>query len=407
MKAEITDRYLRSLTLPESGRIEVSDTKRTGLRFRLYASGKATWMYEKRIKGGVKRKHTFGTWPEQVSLSDARKMALELELEASKGIDRVENARRQKTDAERAKAQVKTLRSVLDAYSELHLSTLRTGDMRKRQLEVALETYLDGPVTALSRSDLQLIIDKKALEGHKVAPNRVRTALMAFASWAWGRSYLAENIGLGLAKPNKEVAREQSPSIDEVRAIWAATYSVGQLWGPIFRLLLLTTQRRGEILKLRVSEVKIDRAQIIKPGSQTKNGKAHITHLSPPALTEAQSALDRAVEQGTEFVFTTTGKTPVSGISRAKDRLDKVLGNSVAPWRLHDIRTSFATAMAEAGEPENVIDRILNHVASGSAPSAVSRVYNQAEMLPQRAAALDRWAEMVTGESSKVVELHG
>jgi hypothetical protein len=109
MKAEITDRYLRSLTLPESGRIEVSDTKRTGLRFRLYASGKATWMYEKRIKGGVKRKHTFGTWPEQVSLSDARKMALELELEASKGIDRVENARRQKTDAERAKAQVKTL----------------------------------------------------------------------------------------------------------------------------------------------------------------------------------------------------------------------------------------------------------------------------------------------------------
>ena len=63
--------------------------------------------------------------------------------------------------------------------------------------------------------------------------------------------------------------------------------------------------------------------------------------------------------------------------------------------------------MAEAGVTESVADRILNHSASGSAPSAVARVYNKAEMLPQRAAALDRWAEMVTGEAGKVVQIHG
>lgn len=54
--------------------------------------------------------------------------------------------------------------------------------------------------------------------------------------------------------------------------------------------------------------------------------------------------------------------------------------------------------MANAGEDEGVVDRVLNHVAKGSAKSAVSRVYNQAQYLPERARALDRWAVMVVGE---------
>jgi hypothetical protein len=82
MKRDLTDRYLKSLKPPASGRLEVSDTKRVGLRFRLSASGRATWMFEKRVKGGPKRKHTLGVWPEPTSLSQARAIALEIEAEA-------------------------------------------------------------------------------------------------------------------------------------------------------------------------------------------------------------------------------------------------------------------------------------------------------------------------------------
>ena len=67
-------------------------------------------------------------------------------------------------------------------------------------------------------------------------------------------------------------------------------------------------------------------------------------------------------------------------------------------WRLHDLRTAFASALCDAGEPEGVVDRCLNHAATGSAPSAVARVYNRSEMLPQRARVLDRWAAMVLAE---------
>ena len=406
MLIELTDRFLKSLENPEHGRLEVSDTRRPGLRFRLSASGKASWMYEKRVKGGIKRKHTFGAWPTPVSLSAARAMALEIEAEAAQGIDRVATAKAERLEKEVAKSRALSVREVIEIYDSLHLSTLRRGRERKSQLHQALLECLDIPISDLTRAQFQAAIDAKAKAGSKTSANRVRAALLAFSRWSWGRNYIAEDIGTGIPRATKETARERVPSLSEVREIWAATYQMGDLWGPALRLMLLTAQRRGEVLSLRRSEIEIERARIVKPGSLTKNGKAHITHLSNAALHEIHILCDRLPDdQPTDLLFTTTGRTPVSGVSKAKARLDGFLGDGFEPWRLHDIRTAFATAMADAGVPETVADRILNHSASGSAPSAVARVYNQAELLPQRADALNRWAEMVTQQRCQIVEL--
>ncbi len=79
-----------------------------------------------------------------------------------------------------------------------------------------------------------------------------------------------------------------------------------------------------------------------------------------------------------------------------KLRIDKLV--EIEDWRLHDLRTAFASALCDAGEPEGVVDRCLNHAATGSAPSAVARIYNRSKMLPQRARVLDQWATMVLSE---------
>ena len=412
MKRELTDRYLKSLHPPADGRLEISDTRRKGLRFRLSASGKATWMYEKRVKGGPKRKHTFGTWPEPVSLSVARAMALEIEAEAAKGFDRVEIARSDRVNREAARSNQLTVRAVITKYNDLHLSNLRRGRERRIQIEQALANLLDQPIQDLKRAHMQSAVDLKASEGHKTAANRIRAALLAFSRWAWGRNYIATDVGAGIPKATKETARERVPSIEEVRSIWRASFDMGHMWGPAIRLMILTAQRRGEILGLLWSEIDFNRRQIVKPGSRTKNGKPHITHLAAPALAEIEDLktkleIDDRKPNPPGLIFTTTGRTPPSGVSKAKARLDKLLGDDFEPWHLHDLRTAFSTAMVEAGVPESVTDRILNHSASSSASSTVARVYNRAEQLPQRAAALDRWAEIVTDHQSEVVKLHG
>jgi integrase len=41
--------------------------------------------------------------------------------------------------------------------------------------------------------------------------------------------------------------------------------------------------------------------------------------------------------------------------------MDKAIG--IAPWRLHDLRRTFATIHAQIGTPVHVTERLLNHVS--------------------------------------------
>lgn len=405
MKRKLDTKLIDSIDLPETGRIELADTVRTGLRLRVTSAGHKSWVFEKRIKGGPKRKFTLGTYP-VLSLANARKWANEIEVEAQQGIDRVEVAKEARIAKEAAEAALVPVREVLEAYAVLHLSKLNRGEERLRQLEQSLEKQLEQPMESVTTRLLQGIVDGHMKRGKVTMANRVRAALLAFTAWAAQRSYITSDPGLKVGKPSREKPRERCPSIEEVRAIYAACDSMGPIFGPLFKLLVLTGQRRGEILGLRWEQIDFDARRIVKPGSETKNGKAHITHMAEPVV-EILEELRADREDASGLVFTTTGDTPVSSVSKAKARLDARLGDDFESWRLHDLRTSLATAMADAGIPEAVVDRILNHSASGSAPSAVARVYQQSDLLSQRAVALDKWAALVTEESADVVQLHG
>jgi integrase len=105
------------------------------------------------------------------------------------------------------------------------------------------------------------------------------------------------------------------------------------------------------------------------------------------------------------LVFTTTGKTAVSGFSRAKRRLGAAMvkakradlgarkGDVISPWTLHDLRRTGATGMAGLGIPPHVVDKVLNH-ASGTI-RGVAAVYNRFEYLEERRAALEAWGRYV------------
>ncbi|MEW2918042.1 tyrosine-type recombinase/integrase [Ruegeria sp. ANG10] len=440
MKKELSNGFLSKLVPPESGRIEISDTKRAGLRLRVYPT-RAAWMYEKRVKGGVKRKHTLGTyctWSQPgkreegtVGLSEARAIALEIEAEAARGFDRVLEAQEQRLIKERAAARTQTVQEVINLYSDLKLNNLKTGGERKRQLELALDAHLSEPFPSLTRTILQKAIDDKAKEGRLIMANRIRAALKAMTRWAWRREYIDQDPGSRLERATKERIRDRVLSLDEVREIWAKSFDTGDLWGPVIRLLILTVQRRGSIGGLELAELDLENSRFKKSVSQEKNDRGHTTHLSPPALAEVKAAIERLERRRAEngevqkkrkrgrppatsatiatpgYLFTTTGRTPVSGWSDMKESLDELLGDDFEPWRLHDFRTAFATHMAERGISESVVDRVLNHAATASKASAVSRVYNQAELLAERAVALDKWAELVTQESADVIAIGG
>ena len=420
MRLKLTDAKLRAIKPPATGRMELSDSERPGLRFRITATGSAKWLYQKQVKGGARRGFTLGSYP-AISLSRARALALEIQVEAESGFDRVLAAEK---SAEKEKATALTSRSVQEVlelyvrtYIDQELKPGQSREERKRQLRTHLAVHFHKPIEKLSRSDLQHIVDAKQAEGKIVMANRIRAAMAAFTHWAYRRGHMQENVGLVVQKAGKEKARRRTPSLSEVREIWAATYAMGNLWGPFFRLCILTGQRsRSDVLAMEWNWIDLTRSRYEVP--DPKNGQPHIVHLADAALSELkhlktlQRPATKRPTQGqnatrkTGFVFTTTGKSAASGVSRAKLRLDGFIaearlnaGNEqpFAHWVLHDLRRSQATALAEAGFDEGVVDRIQNHVAGSSRASAVAAVYNKAQKLPERARALDVWAEMVTG----------
>ena len=79
----------------------------------------------------------------------------------------------------------------------------------------------------------------------------------------------------------------------------------------------------------------------------------------------------------------------------------------VPPWRLHDLRRTAATGMAEIGVAPHIVEAALNHVCGARA--GVAGIYNRAAYAAEKKAALERWAahveRLVSGKPAKVVAL--
>ena len=417
VKKKMTDRFIRSIVPDPTQRIEISDTERVGLRFRMSTKGNASWLYQKKIKNGARRGYKLGSFP-AMSLAEARSAALEMQIQAEHGVDLVQAAKDTKGLLEAEELARRSVENILDlyisSYVEQELKAGQSRDERKRQLTTYLAPFNSTYISDLSRADLQMMIDAKQAEGKIVMANRIRAALRAFTGWAHKRGHIAHDIGILLQSAGKEKSRERTPSLDQVKTIWTASFKMGSpLWGAFFRICILTGQRsRKDILEMRWSWIDFARKNYEIPNP--KNGRPHVVHLSAPAISELLELQRLQADNQSPFVFTTTGRRAASGVSKAKLKLDNHIreiwgkaGHQVSfeSWVLHDLRRSQATALAEAGFDEGVVDRIQNHVATGSRASAVAAVYNKAQKLTERAVALDAWANMVTGENNNILKL--
>jgi integrase len=190
-------------------------------------------------------------------------------------------------------------------------------------------------------------------------------------------------------------------SESEIDAFWKAAEVATKPFDAVLKHLLLTGCRLNEVAGMRCAELETIRDVFSDdfgridtwciPGERTKNRRTHVVPLSPLAR-DILSRVERL--EGCEFVFSTNQKTPVSGFFKIKLRLDAKMPG-VAPWRIHDIRRSAATHMAEIGIAPHIIELCLNHVSGTRA--GVAGIYNRSEQMEERRAAMERWAAHVLG----------
>ena len=120
----------------------------------------------------------------------------------------------------------------------------------------------------------------------------------------------------------------------------------------IVRLLLLTGCRRGEIMRLRWSEVQEDRLVL----SDSKTGPRTV-----PLGSRARAILDRQPRGGSPFVF----PSPLDPARPRDIHLPLWYGvrrkAGIEDVRLHDLRHTFASHAVMNGVPVPVVSRMLGH----------------------------------------------
>ena len=369
-----------------------ADIKGFGLK--VTPKGRKVFLVQHRPKGhtGAAKKYVIGKYGEW-TLQSARDRAREVMMESSKGIDTgtTERAMRHKQSTDRVSDLVEQF---LEKHASQNKSAAEVGRMLRREVVPKIG---NRSVHNITKHDVNLIIEEIAKRGSPIMANRVLANVRKFFNWCVARAVIDVSPAQGIPAITRERSRDRVLTKDETRSVLMAARQIGFPFGTIVELLFLTAQRLNEVAEMRWSELDLESSLWTLPAARAKNGKAHDVHLSKWAVTLLRSIPRIALPDGseTDFVFTTTGTTAVSGFSKAKSQIDKL--SQVTNWRLHDIRRTVVTEMSKMGVPVHVADAILNH-KSGTI-SGVTAVYQRNEFTNERKQAMTDWADLLNDRS--------
>jgi len=399
-------------------RREIPDAGKPGLYLVIQPNGKKSWAVRYRFDGRP-RKVTLDGFP---SLMMAHRLA---QAELDKVADGRDPAA-EKQVAKRARARERAATddlfpSVVRTFIERHAKpknrswkeTARVLGLRPNAETGKLDVLGGGLADKWGKRRIQEICKRDVLDllegitdrGAPIMANRTLAAIRKLFNWCVAREMIEASPCALVAPPAAARSRDRVLTDDEIKAAWGAFSELGYPFGAIAKLLLLTGQRIGEVAGMTAPEIDEAQRQWIIPRERAKNDELHVVPLSEAAL-QIIAELPR-IEGDDGFLFTTTGRTPVSGFSRAKSKIDELTGPFSEGWTFHDLRRTVASGMARLGISLPVIEKVLNH-RSGSFAGVVG-VYQRHSFDAEKRAALDAWANFITalveGRPTNVVAL--
>ena len=300
--------------------------------------------------------------------------------------------------------QGETMRELCAAYLERYAKVHKKSwsEDERRINNRILPVWASLKAKAIKRADVAALHSKiGTTEGHPYEANRVRelVAKMFELAHRWG--FVPEdhrNPAQGI-DDYKEQKRDRWVSADELPRLAQAineepnASARAALW-----LYLLTGARKTELLTAQWADVDWTRAELRLP--DTKAGRVHYIPLSPPAV-----ALLRDLPQAEGNPYILPGKLPgahLVNISKPWGRVRTAAG--VEDVRLHDLRRTVGSWLAQSGNSLHLIGRVLNH--SNQSTTAVYARFGEDSVR----AALDQHGARIMGAAgltpaADVVEL--
>ena len=378
----LTDLLIRQARAPARGQVEIWDDQLRGLALRVSQGGTKSFVIMYYFRGRHRRM-TLGRYP-SLTLAGARADAARaLQVVAEGGDPALKSATRGNDTRDGFAARA-------DEFVQKY-ARLRNRGWRETQRILEREfvaTWDRTPVESISKKDVIEVIDRIVARGSPGSAGRCLAIIRKFFNWCIERGLIATSPCLGLRAPVPVGRRDRVLSDNELTRVWRASEAIGYPYGKAVQLLVLTGQRKGEVIGAKWEEFDFASGTWTIDAARNKSNRQHVVPLSSLAL-DIIKTMPRVHEA---WLFPSISDAGVvSGFSKWKDRLDERSG--VSNWRLHDLRRSTATGMASLGVSPHVIERILNH--TGGILGGVAGIYNRFQYLPEMRRGLDSWASHV------------
>ena len=355
-----------------------------GLRIRRRRNGELlrTYVAQYRADGRTRRTTLGGAG--KVTLTQAREAARRILARATLGHD---------PQGERAAKRLRaarTLHTVAEAFLASRRDALRPSSLRMARL------YLFGSyfrplhamgIADITQADVAACLTTVGRQHGAQTASAARRAISALLRWAMQEGLIATNPAVGTRNPARPQPRDRVLSDEELAAVFRAGDDSGE-FGIIVKLLVLLGARRQEVGSMRWHELDLIGGTWSLPAARSKNHRAHVVEVPPTAL-----KILRAIPHRGDTLFGKTANGFVSW-SREKQLFDARLPALVRPFRIHDLRRSTATGLANIGIEPHVVEMVLAHVGHRS---GISGVYNHSRYSEQVRGALARWDEHLQG----------
>jgi integrase len=358
------------------------------------------YIFQYRTKAGQQRRTAIGLHG-PLTVENARDAAADLYEAVRKGRDPIEE---QKAATERGGD---TIENVIEEFLARYMASKRHApryieETRRNLDKHVLARWRGRHLRGITRRDVIELLDGIVDQGKPVAANRTLAAVRKLFNWALQRGIIEASPVALVEMPGPERQRERTLAAGEIRAVWDAAGQLGYPFGHFFQMALATGQRREEVARMRWADIDEGERTWTLSGEMTKPGRAHVVPLSQRALeilAEAKGAahllyaVPESAKLGT-YVLTTRADRPISGYSKAKARLDKVVAttrkeeglDALDAWTIHDLRRTVGTGLGKLGVSRFIIARILNH-----ADRTVTGIYDRHEYMEEKRRALEAW----------------
>ncbi len=381
-RKKFSDTSIARLKAPAEGRAEYWDEELPGFGLRITARGTKTWQLMYR-KDGRKRRLTLGNYP-ALSLKLARKAAAD-------ALDALARGRDPASERSVLTGGPLTFEGFAHAYLERHAKRHKKSWQADQAMieNDLIKAWGRRPADAIARRDVIALLEQVMARGHPYAANRRLALIRKMFAWGIEVDLVTSSPATGVAAPAREQTRTRTLSEHEIAALWQAWTEMGWPYGFIFKLILLTAQRRSDIAGLRLEDIGFTTQIWTPPLAKSDAGNAHELPLAPSVL-EILTSLPRATSA---LVFPSPGdrSKPVSGFSKASERASELSG--VNDWRTQDLRRTAAVGMARMGVRPELLDQILN-VRTTISPG-LRGVYQLASDAQEKRQAMEAWASQI------------